>query len=196
MNAIGNEAASAAGARVVYMPSVRFAEELLGAIERNELGAFRERCSRIDVLLLEDVQFLARQRSVQEEFADLFTLLCRKGKQVVVTSDRPPHAVEALSERVRSAFAGGEIVGVNYPSLEMRSAILSRLAGQKGVELSDRLAVKLARLCGKDVRRVEGAVNRVVALNRTGELSVELAVERVLESLPRESETLEEGRNG
>lgn len=197
MNAIGNEVAAAAeGMVVVYMPSVRFAEELLHAIERNELKGFRDRCTGIDVLLLEDVQFLARQRAVQEEFADLFMLLCREEKQVVVTSDRPPHAVDALTERVRSAFSAGVITGVDYPTLEMRAAILSRLARQKGLELPDRFVVKIARQCGKDVRRVEGVVNTLTALVRSGELAQGFALEQVLQSLPRESETSEEGRNG
>ncbi len=196
MNAIANEiVAAGGGAVVVYMPSVRFAEEMLQAIERNELNDFRERCVGIDVLLLEDVQFLARQRAVQEEFADLFTLLCREDRQVVVTSDRPPQAVEALSDRVRSAFSSGVIAGVGYPTLEMRAAILSRQASQRGLELPDRFVIKIARRCGKDVRRVEGVVSRLAALVRSGELTVEAALEQVLRSLPRESETSEEGRN-
>jgi chromosomal replication initiator protein len=196
MNAIGNQVTAAGEDMVVvYMPSVRFAEEMLQAIERNELSDFRERCVGVDVLLLEDVQFLARQRPVQEEFADLFTLLCREEKQVVVTSDRPPHAVEALSDRVRSAFSAGVITGVDYPTLEMRAAILSRQASQKGLELPDKYVIKIARQCGKDIRRVEGVVNHLAALVRSGEVTRDAALEQVLRSLPRESETSEEGRD-
>ncbi len=197
MNAIGNAVLANGGSRVVlYIPSIRFAEELLEAIERNELDAFRQRCAELDVLLLEDVQFLARQRAVQEEFADVFTLLCREGKQVVVTSDRPPHAVHALSERVRSAFSSGVITEVGYPTLEMRAAILSRLAAQKGLKLPDRFAIKIARKCGKDVRKLEGASNRLAAVVRSQDLAPEIVLDQILQSLTRESGNPEEGRNG
>ncbi len=197
INAIGNEVASRGEERVVvYMPSVRFAEELLSAIERNELAPFKQRCLEIDLLLLEDVQFLARQRAVQEEFADLFALLCREGKQVVVTSDRPPQAVDTLSDRVRSAFSAGVIAGVDYPTLEMRAAILSRLVRQRGIELSDKLVVQIARRCGRNVRRLQGTASTLAALSRCGELPSEIALEQVLQSLPRGSESLEEERDG
>ncbi len=113
LNAVGNRILQDdPSSFVLYLPVVRFADELLIAVERNKLDEFRMLYSRADVLLLDDVQFLADQKAVQEEFANLFEIMQAGGRQIVVTSDRPPEEVETLADRVRSGLGAGLIIAV------------------------------------------------------------------------------------
>jgi chromosomal replication initiator protein DnaA len=164
LNAIGNRIlAERPSSMVLYLPAVRFADELLRAIEHNKLAEFRTAYTRTTVLLLDDVQFLADQRAVQEEFANLFEVLQARTRQIVVTSDRPPEEVQALAERVKSGFGAGLIVGVEVPSAAMKTAILMEKRREYGWPLPDQIIARVAAEFDGDVRRLEGILRTVCA---------------------------------
>ncbi len=164
LNAIGNRILERRPAQVVlYLPAVRFADELLRAVERNRLAEFRTAYTRTSVLLLDDVQFLADQRAVQEEFANLFEVMQARGRQIVVTSDRPPEEVQALADRVRSGLGAGLIVGVEGPSTAMKAAILMEKRREHGWPLPDSVIKRVAAEADGDVRRLEGILRTICA---------------------------------
>lgn len=164
LNAIGNRIlAERPSATVLYLPAVRFADELLRAIEHNMLAEFRAAYTRTSVLLLDDVQFLADQRAVQEEFASLFEMLQARGRQIVVTSDRPPEEVQALAERVRSGLGAGLIVGIDVPTAAMKTAILMEKRREHGWPLPDHVIARVAGEFDGDVRRLEGVLRTLCA---------------------------------
>ncbi len=157
LNAIGNRVLQErADNRVVYLPAVRFADELLRAVEQNKMDEFRMAYLAIDVLLLDDVQFLADQPAVQEEFANLFEAMQAGGRQIVVTSDRPPREVETLADRVSSGFGAGLVIGLESPSLAMKTAILMEKRREHNWRIPDHVIAKVAREFDGDVRRLEG----------------------------------------
>lgn len=157
LNAIGNRILhDSRDRKIVYLPAVRFADELLKAVEQNRMKDFKMAYMGIDVLLLDDVQFLADQPAVQEEFANLFEVMQARGKQIVVTSDRPPHEVKTLEERVRSRFGSGTIIGIESPNLAMKTAILMEKRREHNWRIPDTIIAKVAREFNGDVRRLEG----------------------------------------
>jgi len=157
LNAIGNRIShDFRDRKIVYLPAVRFADELLKAVEQNRMSDFKMAYMGIDVLLLDDVQFLADQPAVQEEFANLFEVMQARGKQIVVTSDRPPQEVKTLEERVRSRFGSGTIIGIESPNLAMKTAILMEKRREHNWRIPDVIIAKVAREFNGDVRRLEG----------------------------------------
>jgi chromosomal replication initiator protein len=173
-----------------------FTNEFLGALGGGQTENFKTRFRHVDVLLLDDVQFLERKAKTEEEFFHTFNALHDGGRQIVLTSDRPPHDLQALEDRLRERFEAGLVADIQPPELTTRLAILRKRANHDGVELADDLALTvIAERIESNVRALEGALIRVVAFSSlTGRpLTSELAHEVLNNLYPR---TLQTGKPG
>ena len=166
MHAIGHSIkARAPHMRVAYITSERFMNELINAIRFNRTPAFRDKYRSIDVLLMDDVQFMAGKERTQEEFFHTFNTLHNGQKQIVVSSDCPPREIPTLEERLHSRFEWGLIADLEPPDLETKVAILKRKADLDGIELSDDIAIYIAGKVKSNVRELEGSLVRLVAIS-------------------------------
>jgi chromosomal replication initiator protein len=156
--------------RVAYISSERFMNELIDAIRFNKTPIFRDRYRSIDVLLMDDVQFLAGKDRTQEEFFHTFNTLYNAQKQIVVSSDCPPREIPTVEERLHSRFEWGLIADLEPPDLETKVAILKRKADLDGIVLDDEIAIYIASKVQSNVRELEGSLVRLVAISSmTGE---------------------------
>ncbi len=151
--------------RVAYISSEKFMNELINAIRYDKTQTFREKYRSIDVLLMDDVQFLAGKERTQEEFFHTFNALHNDQKQIVITSDCPPREIPTLEERLHSRFEWGLIADIEPPDLETKVAILKRKADLDGVELSDEIAFFIANKVKSNIRELEGSLVRLVAIS-------------------------------
>jgi chromosomal replication initiator protein len=149
--------------RIACLPAEAFMNTLIAALRQDQMGAFRDRFRDLDVLILDDVQFLAGKERTQEEFFHTFNALHASGRQIVLTSDKPPHAIAELEQRLRSRFEGGLIADIHPPTPPMRLAILMRKAAAQDVDLPAEVATLIAQRSGPSVRELEGALTRVLA---------------------------------
>ncbi len=164
LHAIGNNVTAAnPNARVEYVTSEQFTNAFLRAVERSTVAAFRERYRGTDVLLIDDIQFLAGRESTQEEFYHTFNALHESGAQIVMSSDRPPKEIATLEARLRSRFEWGLQADVQRPDLETREAILRRKAQPEEVAIPEDVFAFIARVIATNVRELEGALTRVIA---------------------------------
>jgi chromosomal replication initiator protein len=164
---------------LTYISSERFMNEMINAVRYDRLIDFRERYRTVDVLLVDDVQFLAGKEGTQNEFFHTFNALYDSQKQIVLSSDCPPHEIEQLEERLRSRFEWGLIADIQSPDLETKVAILKKKAEAEAVPLSDAVAIYIAGRIKSNIRELEGSLIRLIAYaSLTGrELSVDLAQE-------------------
>lgn len=162
LHAIGNMAHSQ-GLQVLYVSSEEFTNDLINAIRTHNTVSFRDRYRNIDVLLIDDIQFIAGKESTQEEFFHTFNTLHGQEKQLVITSDRPPKAMVTLEERLRSRFEWGLIVDMQPPDLETRIAILRSKADRAGRRVPDSILEAIARQVQSNIRELEGSLTRVLA---------------------------------
>ncbi|MBN1485328.1 MAG: chromosomal replication initiator protein DnaA [Chloroflexia bacterium] len=149
--------------QLLYVSSETFTNELIQSIRHQETEQFRQRYRHNDILLIDDIQFIAGKESTQEEFFHTFNSLHAAYKQVVITSDRPPKAILTLEERLRSRFEGGLIVDIQPPDWEIRLAILRARAEEQGRVLPDAVVEFLAQRVQSNIRELVGSLNRVVA---------------------------------
>jgi len=164
MHAIGNAVMSRhPRKRVVYATSEKFTNEFINAIKSQKMDEFRERYRRIDVLLIDDIQFIAGKESTQDEFFHTFNSIHEEGKQIVLSSDRPPKAIASLEQRLRSRFEWGLIADISPPDLETRIAILRAKAEAQSVPIPPPVIDYLAQRIVSNIRELEGALTRVVA---------------------------------
>ena len=162
---------------LTYISSERFMNEMINAVRYDRLIDFRERYRSVDVLLVDDVQFLAGKEGTQNEFFHTFNALYDSQKQIVLSSDCPPHEIEQLEERLRSRFEWGLIADIQSPDLETKVAILKKKAEAEAVPLPDSVAIYIAGRIKSNIRELEGSLIRLIAYaSLTGrELSVALA---------------------
>lgn len=151
--------------RVSYITSEKFMNELINAIRYDKTQSFREKYRSIDVLLMDDVQFLAGKDRTQEEFFHTFNTLHNDQKQIVITSDCLPREIPTLSERLHSRFEWGLIADIEPPDLETKVAILKRKADLDGIDLPDDIAIFIASKVKSNVRELEGSLVRLVAIS-------------------------------
>ena len=178
MHAIGNQVmAKFPRKRVVYATSEKFTNEFITSIQQGKIDDFRARYRRIDLLLIDDIQFIADKERTQEEFFHTFNAIHEDGKQIVLSSDRPPKAILTLEERLRSRFEWGLIADLTAPDLETRIAILRAKAEEGAVPISSDVIEFIARKVVSNIRELEGALNRIVAYASMGAMpiSIELA---------------------
>jgi chromosomal replication initiator protein len=164
LHAIGHRVLSEKkGARVTYLSSERFTNEYIEGIQNNQLGRFRAKYRQTDVLLIDDIQFLAGKERIQEEFFHTFNTLHESRKQIVLTCDRPAGEVQNLQQRLVSRFEWGLVTDLQPPDVEMRLAILRKKAQLLRLELPDEIIGFLANRIRTNVRRLEGALIRVAS---------------------------------
>jgi chromosomal replication initiator protein len=164
MHAIGNAvAAKFPRKRVLYATSEKFTNEFITSIQQGRIDEFRARYRRIDLLLIDDIQFIADKERTQEEFFHTFNTIHEDGKQIVLSSDRPPKAILTLEERLRSRFEWGLIADLTAPDLETRIAILRAKAEEQATPIASDVVEFIARKVVSNIRELEGALNRIVA---------------------------------
>lgn len=148
---------------VLYVPSERFVTDMVKALQKNEMDAFKARYRQADALLIDDVQFFAKKGRTQEEFFHAFNALTESGKQVILTSDKYPQELEGFEERLRTRFSSGLTVSIDPPDLETRVAILKTKATFNHIELPEDVAFFIASNVQSNVRELEGALRKVMA---------------------------------
>src|SRR3954452_19364829 len=188
LHAIGHEIQrSRPQLRVLYLSAEQFTNELINSIRFDRMPAFRERYRTIDVLMIDDVQFLANKERTQEEFFSTFNTLYTSQRQIIISSDSSPRNIPTLEERLRSRFEWGLIADIQPPDHETKMAIIHRKAELEGVELPPALAEVIANLVRSNIREIEGLFTRVHAFSSlTGRpLSVDLAQEALEDILPK-----------
>lgn len=172
--------------KVVYVSSEKFTNELINAIRDHTTVQFRNNYRNMDVLLIDDIQFLAGKESTQEEFFHTFNTLHEANKQIIISSDRPPKEIPTLEDRLRSRFEWGLITDIQPPDLETRIAILRKKAKSENIDVPNEVMVYIANKIHSNIRELEGALIRIVAYSSlTGkEVTPELVQEALKDIFP------------
>ena len=168
MQAIGNKIADDPKKRKVkYMSSEKLVSGIVSAIRSNTMEVFKASLAPIDILIIDDIQFIAGKNKSQEEFFHVFNSLYGKNKQIILSSDKPPNAIPELEERLRSRFEGGMIIDISLPDYETRLAILKTKLQEKNLKLPDDVLEYIASNVKKNIRELEGALNSLLIYYKT-----------------------------
>lgn len=164
LQALGNEIKTKYNnvVKVRYVPSEKFVNDIVSAIRNKRMDDIKEKYRTVDVLIVDDIQFIAGKERSEEEFFHTFNTLYENNKQIIISSDRPPHDTPILEERLRSRFSGGMIVDISYPDYEMRLAIIKSKLNSKRSSVSDEIAELIANKIQRNVRELEGVLNKLV----------------------------------
>ncbi|MDD5606645.1 MAG: chromosomal replication initiator protein DnaA [Candidatus Pacebacteria bacterium] len=184
LQAIGNQIAKNFKKKnIKYISSERFTTELISSIHNRTVEDFKNKYKKIDVLIIDDIQFLSGREKTQEEFFHIFNILYEKNRQIIVSSDRPPKSISYLAERLRSRFEGGMTADISLPDLETRIAILKAKAIEKNTDFSNDVYNYLASLVKTNIRELEGALNRLIIQQKmNNNLSLE-EVKKILKGI-------------
>ncbi|WP_138160431.1 chromosomal replication initiator protein DnaA [Peptoniphilus catoniae] len=170
--------------KILYVTSEQFTNELINSIQTNQNEKFRNKYRKVDLLLIDDIQFIADKDRTMEEFFHTFNELHAQNKQIILTSDKPPKEIKSLEERLISRFAWGLVVDISAPDLETRIAILRSKADSEGYNVSDEIINFIAKHVESNIRELEGALSRVMAYSRlTDEEMTEENAEVILKDL-------------
>ena len=173
--------------RVIYLSSEKFTNEFINAIMDNKAEGFRNKYRNVDILLVDDIQFLAGKEQTQEEFFHTFNTLHEENKQIIISSDRPPRDIPTLEDRLRSRFEWGLITDISPPDLETRIAILSKKAKAEGLDdINNEVKHYIANQIDTNIRELEGALIRVIAYSSlvNQDIDVQLAQEALKDIIP------------
>ena len=164
MHAIGNEIIRRnRNTNILYVTSEKFTNQLINAIKDNKNDQFRNRYRNIDVLLIDDIQFIAGKERIQEEFFHTFNTLHESGKQIILSSDRPPKDIQLLEDRLKSRFEWGLIADISNPDYETRLAILRKKAQLDNIIIDDEILANIANRIDSNIRELEGTLNKLIA---------------------------------
>src|SRR5579871_5919752 len=180
MHAIGHRVIQdSPDANVVYVTCEKFTNEFIIALQNNRTPEFRNRYRQVDVLLIDDIQFLAGKETTQEEFFHTFNALHESGRQLIISSDRPPKEIQTLESRLRSRFEWGLLTDIQAPDIETREAILRKKAESEKIPVPDEVTSFIAKVIPSNIRELEGALIRVVAFSSLTKspITVDLAAE-------------------
>jgi chromosomal replication initiator protein DnaA len=190
-NAIGNEVVRREGYMgAVYAPASRFIDEMLDAVEHDRMKEFRERYNGVDLLVVDDIQFLSGRTRAQEEFFNIFNAIYNRKKQIILVSDVPPKKLEGLEQRLISRFEGGVVACLEEPDFQTRLTILRQRTGAAGATVTDDVLELLAKSIPSNIRELEGALKKLLAYSSLvgHEITLELAQE-ILKHLFKTTET-------
>jgi len=174
----GTALAAGKARQVLYLTCETFANDFLEAVQRGELNSFRYRYRHVDVLVIDDIQFLAERERSQEEFFHTFNTLYQMQKQIIVSADSPPAEIPSLEERLISRFNWGLVTRIDKPCFETRMAIIRNKAELRGMELIEEVVYFIASRIDTNIRELEGAINKVEGLSRLTGRAVDLALAR------------------
>ncbi len=149
---------------IIYIKGEDFTNQMIESLSKKSMSKFRDKYRTCDVLLVDDIQFIAGKTSTQEEFFHTFNALYEDGKQIILVSDRPPRDIETLEDRIKTRFEWGLIADIQPPDLELRIAIFKNKISQAGINVSDEIITYLAENLRSHIRQIEGAVKKLVAL--------------------------------
>ncbi len=181
IQAVGNEVLSQnPKARVVYISTEQFVQEFIDAVRYKKNTDFASYYRNADVLIIDDIQFIAGKDKTQEEFFHTFNALHQANKQIIISSDKPPRDIPTLEERLRSRFAWGMSIDMQTPDFETRCAIIQTKAGARGVQLTPDVVEYLAQGVRTNIRELEGALNQLLALCEMKQISPDIALAKSL----------------
>ena len=167
LQATGNTVLAANPVRkILYISSERLTSEIIESIKNKTIEELKQRYAKLDLLIIDDIQFLAGKERTQDIFFGTFNELYGKNKQIILSSDRPPSAIPALEERLRSRFEGGMIADIGIPDYETRLAILNTKCKEKNFEVDNDSLAYIASNIQKNIRELEGALNRIIAFSQ------------------------------
>ena len=182
LQAIGNTIKEAhKNAKIQYLTSEKFTNDFINSIREQKIKDFRERYRKLDLLIIDDIQFIAHKEKTQEEFFHTFNALYEVNKQIVLSSDRPPQAIDSLEGRLRSRFQGGMLADIGYPDFEMRVAILRAKLKEKEVALPDNVVDYISEHIQNNIRELEGTLNILLASSKVG--GSEITLDKAKKSL-------------
>ena len=164
MHAIGNRTLkNFRNFKILYVTSEKFTNQMINAIKDNKMEVFRNQYRKIDVLLIDDIQFIAGKKQVQEEFFHTFNELYEEKKQIIISSDRPPKEIQLLEDRLKSRFEWGLLADISCPDYETRLAILRKKAQDEKIAVDDSILANIATKIESNIRELEGVFNKMIA---------------------------------
>ncbi len=192
INAIANQLSQKEDIKIAYRTGEHFTNELIDSIRTQKTAVFRDKYRKVDVLIIDDIQFIEGKQSTQEEFFHTFDALHKAKKQIILTSDRDPSAIKHLAERLRSRFNWGLVADIQPPNFETRMAILKSKTALAGVELDEDIYFLLASKITSNVRELEGALTRLTAYAKLSRkpITLELAQDKLRDQLQLQTKVI------